>query len=519
MAEHRRRRWSVRLLLAVAVAWLAMGTWQAFKPLPAGLRQAPPARVAHDLALLVDSTWTDASGERRSQQQVFAEVHRLVAQARRAVVADMFLFNAFGGDALPGLQPLSSQLATSLAERMRQVPGLQAVLITDPINTVYGGLHSAPLEQLQQAGVQVLVTDLAMLRAPNPAWSGLWHLCCRWLGNDADGGWLPNPFGEGRVTLRSYLALANLNANHRKTLVVDSGQDWVGLVSSANPHDGSSLHGNIALRFRGDAALDLLHSERAVVQFSGGNWPAALWAPLTRAQAPASAPLQLPRAPGGAHLASTASEHRGVRGADGGEVSSAAAPTVQVLTESRIRDAVLQMLDDAAAGDRIDLAVFYLSHRGVVRALLDAHARGARLRVLLDPNEDAFGRKKNGIPNRQVALELHRAGVPVRWCDTRGEQCHAKLLLLRTAEGEARLLAGSANFTRRNLDDYNLETSVLVRARTTDPVVESTVHWFEQSWHNRHGRQLSVPYAAYADTSRLRYWRYRFMEATGLSSF
>ena len=33
------------------------------------------------------------------------------------------------------------------------------------------------------------------------------------------------------------------------------------------------------------------------------------------------------------------------------------------------------------------------------------------------------------------------------------------------------------------------------------------------------GRRISIPYARYADDSRWRYWRYRFTEATGLSSF
>jgi hypothetical protein len=30
---------------------------------------------------------------------------------------------------------------------------------------------------------------------------------------------------------------------------------------------------------------------------------------------------------------------------------------------------------------------------------------------------------------------------------------------------------------------------------------------------------MSLPYERWADESRLRYWRYRIMEATGLSTF
>jgi hypothetical protein len=438
------------------------------------------------VTLLTDVTYLDAAGVRHSDQHVFDEALRLIGQARRVVVVDMFLFNDFSGtDAATPLRPLSAQLTRALVERKRAVPGLQAVLITDPINTLYGGMPSTHLDALRAAGVEVVVTDLTRLRAPNPAWSGFWQLCCRWTGNSEDGGWLASPFGRGKTTLRSYLALLNLNANHRKTLVVDAGDGWAGWVASANPHDGSSAHGNVALRFDGLAALDLLRSERAVAAMSGVRWPQA----LAVAQ---SAPVP-------------ASDASGAR--------------VQIVTEGRIRDALLASAANAKTGERLDIAVFYFSHRALLKAVVAARQRGVQVRVLLDPNEDAFGRKKNGIPNRQAALELHRAGVPVRWCDTHGEQCHAKLMLRRSADGNAELIAGSANYTRRNLDDYNLESSVRVLATNEAPAISQATAYFEQSWNNCDGRRISLPYSAYEDTSRWRYWRYRFTEATGLSSF
>ena len=472
--------------MTLLACYLAMAVYQACKPLPAGIGQDFPVRSANDVALLTDVTYVDETGARRSDQHVFDEALRMIGQARRVVVVDMFLFNDFSGaNAAPPLRALSAELTQALIERKRAVPGLQAILITDPINTLYGGMRSKHLDTLRAAGIDVVVTDLARLRAPNPAWSGLWQLCCRWAGNDPDGGWLRSPFGQGKATLRSYLALLNLNANHRKTLVVDSGDGWAGLVASANPHDGSSAHGNVALRFSGAAALDLLRSEHAVVTMSGAGWPLAL--------DPAQPAQPLP--------------------------AGAAEAQVQILTEGRIRDALLGSVTAAKEGDRLDIAVFYLSHRALIEAVVAARTRGARIRVLLDPNEDAFGRKKNGIPNRQAALELHQAGVPVRWCDTHGEQCHAKLLLRRSADGKAELIAGSANYTRRNLDNYNLESSARLLAPSASPAIDQAGAYFEQSWSNGGGRSISLPYSAYEDRSRWHYWRYRFTEATGLSSF
>lgn len=94
--------------------------------------------------------------------------------------------------------------------------------------------------------------------------------------------------------------------------------------------------------------------------------------------------------------------------------------------------------------------MFYLSERQIVKSLFAAHERGVKLRVLLDANKDAFGLEKNGVPNRPVAAELHQAGIPLRWCNTQGEQCHSKMLIKRNAQQQEMIL-GSANFTARNL--------------------------------------------------------------------
>ncbi|MDN3522301.1 phospholipase D family protein [Halomonas ramblicola] len=470
------------ILGAVLLAWVAMGTWQRMKPLPEGLGRAGPERPAAEVRFLADRTWYDAAGRRHQQQWIFDEVLALIGQARRLVVVDMFLFNAFAGNADgEDFRPLSRELSEALIAARRRHPGLRAVVITDPLNTLYGGLELEHLERLREAGVRVVETDLTRLRASNPLWSGAWHLGPRWFDNSAGAGWLPNALGPGRVTLRSYLTLLNFNANHRKTLVVDRGDDWAGLVTSANPHDASSRHGNVALVFQGPAALDLLDSERPVAAWSGVTLPG-------------------PSAPAAA--------------------GDLAGPRVQLLTEGAIRDALLAAIAASRPGDRLDLAVFYLAHRGVIEALKAARARGAEVRALLDPNRDAFGLEKGGIPNRPVARELAAAGIEVRWCATRGEQCHSKLLLRRPADGgEAELILGSANFTRRNLDDLNLETSVRLAGPTDMPALIDAAAFFEERWVDTPSRHTSEPFAAHDDATAWQSWRYRLMEATGLSTF
>ncbi len=456
----------------------------------AGFEPAPVTRAE----FLSDITWTDEAGKRHVEQEIFDAALRLIADAPSYVLADQFLFNAMQGASPETTRPLADELTDALIARHAAQPPATVALITDPINTVYGGRRSPQLDRLRAAGVIVVETDLAALRDSNPLWSGPWRLLVApWGRPAADArGWLPNPFSseDGRVPLRSWLSMLNFKANHRKTLVVDTPDEpgtLTAVVSSANPHDGSSAHGNVALQVTGPVARAVAESERAVAAFSG---------------------VPIPAPP-------PANEGRSAN-------RSADDPSVRVgmVSESRIRDALLAHLSTADEETAVDVAMFYLSDRLVVAALRDAADRGAHLRLLLDPNKDAFGRTKNGIPNRQVAWEL-REHATVRWCDTHGEQCHAKLVLIRPLEGQgdATLLIGSANLTRRNLGDLNLETDLLVEGPSDAPVLHDARAWFEGRWANEPGRVFSVGYDTWADPTLWKRILYRVMEATGLSTF
>lgn len=456
---------------------LGMSGCQNLKPLPDGLSFDGELLPAHSVEFLADTAWIDEQGQRHLEQEIFDDVLQRVAEARKLILIDMFLFNDFMGQDSTPMRQISSELANALIQQKSQYPDMQIVLITDPVNTVYGGMKSEVFESLRAADVPVVVTDLDKLRDSNQVYSFVWRLFIKPFGNDyADT--LANPFGSGRVSLRSYLKLLNFKANHRKVFISDTEDGLQALVTSANPHDGSSAHRNVALSFKGGAVDALLKSENAVLRLSGA-------APVIFEPS-----LQLSRNGSG----------------------------VKVLSESRIKETVLGLLASADQGEVVDLLMFYFSDRDIIEALLQAHQRGAKVRVLLDPNKDAFGREKNGIPNRPVASELHEAGVPVRWCLTQGEQCHGKMLLL-VENPQASLTLGSANYTRRNLDDFNLETNVLLLAPVNEQAIVEAREHFERMWANRPGETYSVEYDAFADESLVKSWLYRFQEWSGLSTF
>ncbi len=494
-------RWIVSAILAYAVVTALVRYWM---PPPASVGLQGMQHSAEHVQFLHDDSWLDEQGERQLSQQIFDEVFRMIAQADRFIVLDMFLFNAWQGPVPEEHHALSEELTSALIARRERSADLPIVVISDPINTVYGGLASIHFERLQQAGITVVQTDLTRLQDSNPLWSGFWRLFIRPFGN-GPGELLPNPFGAGRVSLRSYLSLLNFKANHRKLLITDiAGEDRLrALVTSANPHDGSSAHRNIALAFSGEAAVDLLAAERALLV-------------MNEAQ---DVIEQLDDVLQGMELSLPELDKQATATSADNASSTPALPSLQILGESAIRNAALQAIDSAESGDAVDLAMFYLSERDIITALLAARSRGAQVRVLLDVNHDAFGRRKNGVPNRPVAAELVAGGVDVRWCATAGEQCHTKWLHVSIGDDAHTFVMGSANFTRRNLHDLNLETDVQLRTGAESDIANEMIDFFDGQWNNRDGRTYSLDYDEYANDSLWLKLQYRFMEMSGLSTF
>jgi len=491
-----RRRWRRRwLLAAVVAAWAATGYYHATKPVPpgTGVASTPVSVDSRDIRFLYDLNVVDGRGRRVVQQQIFDHVFAIIDHARDFVVLDYFLFNddrgALARDRDTSYRPLSAQLADRLIARKHAVPALKVLFITDPVNELYGAAHANALDRLRSVGIDVVVTDLEPLRDSNVAYSGIYRLFIGWWGRGSAGqGWLPNPLDEASepVTLRAWLNLLNFKANHRKIIAADDGAGGlVGLVGSANPHDASSAHSNVAFEIHGSLVADLLESELAVAKFSG--WQVS-WRP----------PSLFAANPGGTM-------------------------TAQLLTESAIRRAVLEAFNSTVPGDSIDVAMFYLSERGVVETLIAAAGRGITVRLILDPNKDSFGRLRDGVPNRPVATELVRQSgglIQVRWYRTHGEQFHTKLVVVRRAE-RVWMLLGSANLTRRNIGNYNLEADIAVTAGHDAPLVQDVQHYFDLLWQNDPVtlREYTSDFPTYEDQSFGRYWRYRLMEATGLSTF
>lgn len=480
------RFWITMNMLPLAVMMFSGCTTN---PEKLGLAYSGSTR-ATAVRFLVDETWVDAEGVRHVDQEIYDSIFEMIDEAEQFILLDLFLMNDFSYVSGPGMRPLSQELADRLVEKRRSDPHVEIIFITDPINTAYGSIASAQFQALEEAGVQVVWTDLDSLRDSNPIYSGFWRLLIKPFGV-GPGNTLANPMGDGRVSLRSMLKLLNFKANHRKIVITEKSL----LVTSANPHSASSAHWNVALRVDG-AGIDMAcESESAILGFSGAGLNGA--------------------------------EHRNIRPwkqwkSDDAHNDSSPPEidhNLELLTEISIRKKVLSLLEHAQPGVRIDLCMFYLSEKDIVKAFSEAGSRGCHIRVILDPSKDAFGAEKNGVPNRQSAARLVKAGIPLRWATTNGEQCHAKMLYVEHTDQSATVLLGSCNYTRRNMNNFNAECDLGYTAPLTDPVMQDVRAVFDRWWDNFGGRTYTTEYDTYKDLSRRRRFSAWWKETTGMGTF
>lgn len=477
------------LLTVALILWAAFMVWHTNKPLPEGLKMEGSAVTVStsDIHVLADVTARDEQGQPLVEQTIFDRMIARIGTARQMVLVDSFFFSSITGRDGSDHRKLCSELTEALISAKNRHPDMPVVVITDPINSIYGGEDPPHLQALRAAGVSLVMTDLTKLRDSNPLYSAWWRMGPSWFGRPAPGGLLPNPFTPTgpKVGIRSWLSLLNFKANHRKVLLTDDGSGgWGVIIGSLNAHDGSSRHSNLALEISSaELARQVWTSETAVIAMSG--------------RTPPPSPLF---------------ETRSTIGASACRVS--------LLTEGAIRDAILDALNRTGQGDSVDAAFFYLSHHGVRRALIEAAERGAEVRLILDPSKDAFGRTKNGIPNRQAALDLMKHGrgrITVRWYDTHGEQFHPKVIAVHHP-AESTIIMGSANMTRRNLDDFNLETDLSLHCDPAQPPIIEIRQWFDRLWFND-GLHATIEFAAYEDRSKLRQVLADIQERTGMGTF
>ena len=477
---------SIKFIIAGLLVWFAiLAIYHTHKKMPLGLSYTGEEYEINssDLEFLYDLTYTDNNDKRTNDQMIFDYIFEAIDNAEKYILVDMFLFNSYQAKTEKSFRNLSGELTEKLSKKKKDFPDIKIDFITDSINTAYGGSISPEIKKMEAAGINVVISDTKKLRDSNFIYSPIWRTFIQWFGNSTNGGPMKHPFSgtEKKITIRSYLNLINFKANHRKAFIADSDDGVISILSSANPHNGSSAHSNVAIAIKGAAWESIFETESAIAKISN------------------------------AELTEINFEIKKNKIPDG---------TVQILSESKIKTAIIDSIDNAQADNRIMIAQFYIADRAIIKALLEASERGVTIDMILDPNKDAFGYEKNGIPNRQIAHELTKKSknnINIRWYDTHGEQFHSKLFIL-TGSKKLTAILGSANLTRRNLDDYNLELNAKITVPSDSVLAKKMLSYFARIWSNENGK-YTIDYESYEDKSVWKYIIYRIQESFGLSTF
>ncbi len=411
-----------------------------------------------------------------AEHRIFDQMAEMIEEANEFIVMDVFLFNGLYNGKKFRFPEITREITEALIKKKKENKDIKIYFLTDEINTFYGAYTSSELKKLEDSGIEVILTDLTKTNGANVIYSTFWNTFFRWFGTGGIG-WLPNPMSlEGpKVNLRAYLKLINLRGNHRKVVITEKE----GLITSANPHNASGYHSNIGFRFSGEVINAMLDSERAVAKLSGIE-------------------LDIPN----------------TTNFDAGK------DKLQLLTEGKIGEVLDSDIDSTRAGDRIDIGMFYLGDKKVIKSLVNASKRGVDIRIILDQNKEAFGMKKTGIPNKITAKQIIRRSdgkIKIKWYNSSGEQYHTKLVVINKQD-KVIINGGSANLTKRNLRDYTLDTNIRIVTTPNSPLAKEIEDYYEMLWYNKEN-----VYTVYLDTLERPMLFNRFFifiqNVTGFSTF
>ncbi|MCB9526193.1 MAG: DUF1669 domain-containing protein, partial [Myxococcales bacterium] len=117
------------------------------------------------------------------------------------------------------------------------------------------------------------------------------------------------------------------------------------------------------------------------------------------------------------------------------------------------------------AGWKIDIAVFFLTHKGITEDLIKAHRRGVEVRVILDATA-----AKNGYSKHEL---LRAAGIPLK-IEHWGGKMHMKSAVI----DEEVVITGSMNWTSAG-EGGNDENTVIIHSVAHG---EQYARFFDQLW-------------------------------------
>ena len=531
---------------------------------PLGVDYESPMRDSDNVEFHYDLTYLDKDGNIRYDRKIWDATYKVVDEAKDYLIVEMFLFNDIYNKDKEHYPEFAKEYTRRLIKKKMENPDLKVYVLSDENNNLYGAFEHPFITDMKKAGIDVIVVDIFKLKDTFPWYSPIWRTLIEPYGNPQEKGWLGNFYGPmwPKLTLRNLLRALNVKADHRKIFLNEENV----VISSANIHDPSYFHENVAISANGEIVKDVLQGLKYVAEFSGGKID------VDEKQGNQINNSQIGNLiENEKNLVNNSIENNFLedenekkvreiekkkedfveeetrRFAQTGKLPEKSQESndkkqqddlkvgdvltrfdeennkykLQFVTEAKIGEHLDKDIENTKAGDEILMGMYFLADRGVVDRLIKASNRGVKIRIIFDRSRDAFGMSTNGLPNKPVSKKLKkktRNKIEIKWYFTNNEQYHTKITLIKKTDGNVIIQTGSANLIRKNIRGYIMDANFRILTNADSKLTRDIYTYFDRLWENKDGL-FTVNFDDEPTTKASTDFMYKILDATQLGSF
>ena len=534
------------------------------KTLPLGVDYESPMRDSDNVEFHYDLTYLDKDGNIRYDRKIWDATYKVVDEAKDYLIVEMFLFNDIYNKDKEHYPEFAKEYTRRLIKKKMENPDLKVYVLSDENNNLYGAFEHPFITDMKKAGIDVIVVDIFKLKDTFPWYSPIWRTLIEPHGNPQGKGWIGNFYGPmwPKLTLRNLLRALNVKADHRKIFLNEGNV----VISSANIHDPSYFHENVAISANGEIVKDVLQGLKHVAEFSGGKID------VDEKQGNQINNSQIGnlveneknlvnnsiknnfledenekkvreiekkkedfveeetrRFAQTGKLPEKSQESNDKKQQDDLKVGDVLTRfddennkyKLQFVTEAKIGEHLDKDIENTKAGDEILMGMYFLADRGVVDRLIKASNRGVKIRIIFDRSRDAFGMSTNGLPNKPVSKKLKKQTknkIEIKWYFTNNEQYHTKITLIKKTDGNVIIQTGSANLIRKNIRGYIMDANFRILTNANSKLTRDIYIYFDRLWENKDGL-FTVNFDDEPTTKASTDFMYKILDTTQLGSF
>ena len=528
---------------------------------PLGVDYESPLRDSDNVEFHYDLTYLDKDGNIRYDRKIWDATYKVVDEAKDYLIVEMFLFNDIYNKDKEHYPEFAKEYTRRLIKKKMENPNLKVYVLSDENNDLYGAFEHPFITEMKNAGIDVITVDIFKLKDTFPWYSPVWRTLIEPHGNPQGKGWIWNFYGPmwPKLTVRNLLRALNVKADHRKIFLNEENV----VISSANIHDPSYFHENVAISANGEITKDVLDGLQHVAEFSGGKIDVnekqenkvnnSQIGNLIRNENSGANNLaannfledenerkvreiekkredfveeETRRFAQTGELPEKSQEYDHQGNVKDGDVLTRFDDEnnkyqLQFVTEAKIGEHLDKDIDSAKAGDEILMGMYFLADKGIVDRLIKAANRGVKIRIIFDRSRDAFGMSTNGLPNKPVSKKLKKKTknkIEIKWYFTNNEQYHTKITLIKKTDGNVIIQTGSANLIKKNIRGYIMDANFRILTNKDSKLTRDIYTYFDRLWENKDGL-FTVNFDDEPTTKASTDFMYKILDATQLGSF